>query len=439
MSSAKIRVRFAPSPTGPLHIGGVRTALFNFLFARHEGGEFLLRIEDTDRERSRPEFEKEILDSLKWLKLNWDGEVVRQSERLDRYRQYAEELIEKGAAYRFEGSVKFSIPKTKVQFHDSVFGMIEFDSATFDDFVILKSNGFPAYNFACVVDDHELGISHLFRGADHISNTPRQVLLYRALRWEHPFFGHLPLVLGKDGEPLSKRHGEVNLMYYRDEGFIPDGILNYLALLGWSGGGNREIYSREELIASFSVKKVKPANATFDLEKMKWLNGEHLRALTDEAFVQIGREYLRSRDQNLALLSDSLEREVLLLFKLRARTLRDLFDQSACFYGDPVFDPEAVSRHLGKKESRELLARFSEALQGTKDFQAEGEWESFLRSFAAAASIEAKALIHPARVALTGKSVSPGLFSVMRILGKEKVVERLRHAVQGFENAGGAP
>ena len=238
-----IRVRFAPSPTGYLHIGGVRTALFNYLYARNSGGKFLLRIEDTDRERSKPEFEKEILTSLEWLGLKWDEPFPRQSERLEKYRMMAAELVAKGLAYEEKGeggktAVKFKMPAQKAVVHDLVHGEMVFDTSLFDDLVIIKSDGYPTYHWACVIDDHEMEISHVIRGDDHVSNTPRQVMLFEALGWKPPKYAHLPLIMGADGTPLSKRHGAVSLTQFREEGYLPEGLINYLALLGWRTEGN---------------------------------------------------------------------------------------------------------------------------------------------------------------------------------------------------------
>ncbi|MBI4394606.1 MAG: glutamate--tRNA ligase, partial [Candidatus Omnitrophica bacterium] len=294
--SLEIRVRFAPSPTGFLHIGGVRTALFNYLFARKEKGKFLLRIEDTDRERSKPEFEDEILNSLSWLGLKWDEPILKQSERIGFYQSISERLIQEGLAYR-EGeggrnAVKFKTPKQKIKFHDLIHGAIEFDGTLLDDLVIQKSDGSPTYHFACVVDDHEMGITHVIRGDDHISNTPRQLFLYEALGWKPPQFAHLPLVFGQDRTPLSKRHGAVSLTAYREEGYLPEGVLNYLALLGWSPSGKEEIFTLPELIERFTLQGINKTNACFDSEKLKWTNAEHLRRLKNEDYIKKLSEFL---------------------------------------------------------------------------------------------------------------------------------------------------
>ncbi|MBI4387601.1 MAG: glutamate--tRNA ligase [Candidatus Omnitrophica bacterium] len=433
MNSCMVKVRFAPSPTGSLHIGGVRTALFNYLFARQAGGKFLLRIEDTDRERSRPEFEKEILESLEWLGLEWDGEVVRQSERLKSYQSCVKVLLDQGVAYQSEGAIKFRIPKQKIRFLDLVHGAIEFDSETFDDFVIQKTNGFPTYNFACVVDDHEYGMTHLIRGDDHLSNTPRQILFYQALGWEAPSFAHLPLVLGKSGEPLSKRDGEVNLNFYRDSGFIPEGILNYLALLGWSPGGNHEFFKRSELIKQFSLARVNKTSATFDTEKMKWVNGEHLRALPEEEFIKQGEAYLSARVPMEKKLSNEVLTEIILLFRSRIRIWSDLTWQAKYFWEEKIdYEPDAIEEHCRDPKVPERLSELARTLASLATFSEINVIEQCLRSLAEKLQIPAKLLIHPTRIALTGRSVSPSLFEVMRLLGKPLVLERLQKAVTQF-------
>ncbi len=432
---AAIKVRFAPSPTGPLHIGGVRTALFNYLYAKKEGGTFILRIEDTDLERSKPEFEKDILDSLSWLNLKWDGPVERQSARLSIYKKFADQLVSEGKAYADQGALKFKVNHTKIKFKDLVHGEIEFDSATFDDFVILKSNGYPAYNFACVVDDHEFGITHVIRGDDHLSNTPRQILMYIALGWKPPKFAHLPLVAGTNGQPLSKRDAIVNLTQYRKEGYLPDGLLNYLALLGWSAGGNKEFFTREDLVKLFSISRINKTNAKFDLEKLKWVNKEHFRATADPEFLKLGRAFLESHTDLKEKLSQFNLDEILLLFKSRISILHDLIWQTEFLFVDEVqYDPEALAQYVRAGKTGKELQKLSDALQQLIDFSDEKRVELTLRDTAEQMGIEARDLIHPVRIAMTGKSVSPSLFSVMRVLGKTKVIERLKQASQHFSS-----
>lgn len=427
-----MRTRFAPSPTGPLHIGGVRTALFNYLFAQGRKGEFFLRIEDTDLERSRKEFENDILSSLEWLGLSWDGSLIRQSERLSVYRDVAEALRKSGAAYEEGGALKFRVPKTTVQFEDLVHARISFDTSIFDDFVILKSNGYPAYNFACVVDDHDLKTTHVIRGDDHLSNTPRQLLIYQALGWQSPQFAHLPLVLGRDGQPLSKRDAVVDLRAYRDDGYLPDAILNYLVLLGWAPGGDREFFSREDLIRHFSLDRVHKTSAMFDIQKLNWLNGEHLKTLSDDTYAAGAVRYVREKTGALTP-ADTELRSIALLFKDRIQLWKDLIAQADFFLqGVHQYDPSAVIQYIRGEKTCEQLLFLIEELEVLDDFSAPEKIEAVLRGAAAKLSVPAKELIHPTRIALTGRSVSPSLFEVMKLLGKAEVLERLQKAVQHF-------
>lgn len=428
-----IRVRFAPSPTGYLHIGGVRTALFNFLYAKGQGGEFYLRIEDTDRERSKPEYEEEILKSLSWLGLHWDGDLVRQSERLIHYREHAQTLIKQGLAYEAmtEGktAVKFKMPTSsegrshkKMVFHDLVHGPLEFDASLFEDLVILKSDGYPTYHWACVIDDHEMGITHVIRGDDHISNTPRQILLYEALGWKPPKFAHLPLILGNDGTPLSKRHGAVSLTHFRKLGFMPEGLLNYLALLGWGTTGNEELYTCENLVKHFSLKRVNKANARFSMEKLEWLNAQHLKRLPDSEYIarisDFYPELSRKFVQNW--------KDLVLLYKSRIKTWKDLEEQASYFFSEIHYEDSQTYSQLITDSSRTYLKAWAQSAEALSDFDNLEVLEKMTRRAADSMKVEAKDLIHPLRFALTGKTISPGLFELMKVLGKETCLERVR-------------
>ncbi len=442
-----IKVRFAPSPTGYLHIGGVRTALFNFLYAKNQEGKFLLRIEDTDRERSKKEYEHEILDAMQWLGLKGDSEIlVRQSERLSRYQEAAKELIQKGLAYEetLEGkkAIKFKMPEkgaaaAKTHFQDLVHGDVEFDSSLFGDLVMIKSDGFPTYHMACVVDDHDKEITHVIRGDDHLSNTPRQILLFEALGWKPPKYAHLPLILGHDGTPLSKRHGAVALSSFRENGFIPEGILNYLALLGWGTEGNQELFSLEELIKKFSLKRVNKANARFDMEKMEWINGQQIKKLSEAEYLSRITAYFEKYQENgkelgkafLKKFSPKKWKELVLLYRARIRTFKDLLHQASyCFeaidqYETGLYDSFLQNRPLKKH----LEAWLDEAEHLAElDFDVPGNVEKMTRESAVGWGIEAKDLIHPLRFAMTGKTVSPGLFELMSVLGKNSCIERLK-------------
>ncbi len=432
----RVRVRFAPSPTGYLHIGGVRTALFNYLFAKSQGGEFCLRIEDTDRERSRPEFETEILRSMEWLDLRCDGTIVRQSERFEKYRAVSEVLVEQGKAVvsteKGGRAIVYKIPSTRIKFPDLVHGDIEFDTATLGDIVLIKSDGSPAYNFACVVDDHDMQITHVIRGDDHISNTPKQILLYQALDYLVPQFGHLPLIVGQDGAPLSKRHGNVSLRAYQEEGFLPEALLNYLALLGWSSGDDREIFSPDELIQKFSMQGVNSKSACFDNEKLRWLNGEHLRALADPVYQTRLAAFLKEFSNFEALPDKNSVFKAATLFKERIKTFKEVVDQADYFFKSiPVFDPAAVKKYWKDEKVKEHLEKLCRDLGGS-GFGDPAALEKITRDAAAGLGVSAGALIHPLRVALTGRSVSPGIFELMSALGKERVIERIKYATQHF-------
>jgi glutamyl-tRNA synthetase len=309
-----------------------------------------------------------------------------------------------------------------------VHGEVTFDAATFEDLVLIKSNGFAAYNFACVVDDHDTHISHVIRGDDHLSNTPRQILIYEALGWQPPAFAHLPLVVAKNGTPLSKRDAVVDLGAYRDAGFVPDAILNYLALLGWSAGANREFYPRQELIAAFSVDRVHHTSAMFDPAKLRWLNGEHLKALSDEEFVSRGLDYLTPRTSWFEAAERSFAANVLLLYKGRAATWQELAEQAAYFFVDqPSYDPDGLRSYAASAHVREELMGLTEILSLLGGFNDEQAIERALREEANRRKIEARALIHPTRFAVSGRAVTPSLFAVMRVLGKERTLARLRN------------
>jgi glutamyl-tRNA synthetase len=420
-----IAVRFAPSPTGYLHVGGARTALFNFLYARNQEGRFLLRIEDTDRERSKPEFEKEILDSLSWLDLAWDGKPVRQSERIPFYQKEAERLLADGKAYEEtkEGkrAILFRVPKREIKLYDVLRGEVVFNTEIFEDIVLIKSDGFPTYHWACVLDDHEMGISHVIRGEDHLSNTPKQILLIEAMGWKPPTYVHLPLILGTDGTPLSKRHGAVSVTNYRQEGFLPEGLDNYLALLGWGAPENQEFFTLAQLIQKFTLKKLIHSAARFNLEKLRWINAQHLRALSERDYLAKIREYYQSDAMATAAL----------LFRGRIQTLKDLETEASYFFKEvEEYDLEAMNRSLGSAGLKEKLVDFKKSIEPLPDFKDTAKMEVLLRESAARNGAEAKTLIHPLRLALTGKGVSPGIFELMKALGKEVCLRRLDRLIE---------
>ncbi len=434
-----IRVRFAPSPTGFLHIGGVRTALFNFLYAKNQQGQFLLRIEDTDRERSEARFEKEILGSLEWLGLAWDEKVIRQSERLERYQSLACDLVSRGLAYEEskdgKTAIKFRMPKEPILLHDLVHGEVCFDASLFDDLVILKSDGTPTYHWACVVDDHEMQITHVIRGDDHVPNTPRQMLLFHAMGWKPPKYAHLPLILGSDGRALSKRHGAVSLTAYREDGFLAEGLLNYLALLGWGAEGNQEFFTLNDLTQKFSLKRIQRANARFDREKLEWLNAQHLKKLSEVEYLAQISAYFKKTAPHLnpppAMRGEERRGEVFnriaLLYRGRIRTFGNLKKEAAyCFAEIETYEEGARQVFLQNKPLKKHLEAWLEKAVELRDFDDAAQIEAMTRETAQGWGIEAKDLIHPLRFALTGKTVSPGLFELMSVLGKETCLKRVK-------------
>ncbi|MGI6241855.1 MAG: glutamate--tRNA ligase [Candidatus Omnitrophota bacterium] len=421
---SNIRVRFAPSPTGYLHIGGVRTALFNFLYARQQGGKFLLRIEDTDRLRSTPEFEQEILDSLKWLGLDWDEAIARQSNRLDRYREVARELTEKGFAYESEGAIRFRMPKDqKVIFDDIVKEKVEYPTADFEDLVIMKSDGFPTFHLAVIVDDHDMGVTHVIRGDDHLPNTPRHILIQRALGWKSPRYGHLPLILGADGTPLSKRHGAVAVTEYRKQGFLPEGLLNYLALLGWNPGDNQEIFTLQELIKRFSLKRIIKSAACFNPEKLLWLNGQHIRKIRPEDYETRITEFWKRKG---SLPEERKWRKLIALYRPRIETLGQLMDQASyCFSEPDAKDHPMMGEIKANKPVMDLLRQLRGQLEGLEDFEDVSLLDQKTKQVAESAGFKPKDIIHPLRFVLTGGTASPGIFELMSLLGKETCLKRL--------------
>ena len=445
------RVRFAPSPTGNLHIGGARTALFNWLFAKSTGGQFILRIEDTDARRSKEEFLQEILYSLTWLGFLWD-EVHYQSKRFDIYREYAERLVKEGKAYydggsanaesdeeeaaaqepknKIQDAVIFKVHPQKIKMQDLIRGEIEFDASVIKDQVLIKSDGTPTYNFACVVDDSTMNMTHIIRGDDHISNTPKQVLLYEALGFKLPHFAHLPLILGKDGGRLSKRTGATAISDYHKMGYLPQALVNYLLLLGWSPGGNRELVEIKEAVKSFRLKNVNKTAAVFDIEKLNWINNQYIKkddphSLAEEIIPMLVEKGLIAKDG----FDRAYVEAIIKLYQSRLVRLTDFPGWADYFFlKDPVIDPEAQKQHLAVDLSREF-GLYIERLEALVKFE-KPEIERTFREMVKELGIEAKTLVHPIRVALTGKTVGLGLFEAIYYLGKERTIERLRRWVK---------
>jgi glutamyl-tRNA synthetase len=457
------RVRFAPSPTGYLHVGGARTALFNWLFARRLGGTLVLRIEDTDVERSSTEMVEGILDGLRWLGLDWDeGPKIGgphapyfQSGRLDRYRAMAARLVAQGSAYycyctaealkakrdagvekydrtccalsaseiaaREEAgtprAVRMKVPEGTMRFDDLVHGPIEFDGANIEDFVILRSDGHPTYQLSVVSDDVEMAITHVVRGDDHISNTPKQILLYRAVGADLPQFAHVPLILGPDKKRLSKRHGATSVMEYARQGYLPEAMLNFLALLGWSPGGNQELFTRDELVRAFALEGISGGSAVFNPEKLDWFNQQHIAMLPPDELARRLEPLFRAEGLwNDAYLSDrhAWLFGVIELLKPRVKRLNDFAAQGRFFFTNAIeYDPAAVDKHLRVEGIREHLAALEAAFAGLESFD-QVSTEAALRATADARGVKAAALIHAVRVTVTGKAASPGLFEVRR-------------------------
>ncbi|MBI2104371.1 MAG: glutamate--tRNA ligase [Candidatus Omnitrophica bacterium] len=423
-----VRVRFAPSPTGKLHVGSARTALFNWLFARHHRGAFVLRIEDTDQKRSNPAFLQDIYASLAFLGIVAEEGPIFQSKRLALYQEHARRLLQAGAAAEHEGAVVFSVSPQAVTFTDLLHGDITVDTTLFESLVLMKSDGTPTYNFACVVDDALMQISHVIRGDDHIANTPKQVLLYRALGFALPVFAHIPLIVGVDRARLSKRFGATSVDEYRQVGYLPDAFVNYLVLLGWSPGGNRELIAGQELIDAFDLSKVRKTAAQFDQRKLDWLNGQYLKRTPLPRLAELLAERLKAKgwlaaDHDLDWLA-----RVAALLQDRLRVLEDIEDQHAFFFREPPdYEEEAVAKYLRGDGVAERLLELRERLSRMSSFDAPAI-EAAARALVAERQLASKDLIHPARVAVTGREVSPPLFETMAVLGKAKVLSRLEHA-----------
>ncbi len=471
-----VRVRFAPSPTGYLHIGGARTALFNWLFARKQGGQFILRIEDTDKERSSPKMVEAILAGLSWLGLDWDEGPYYQSERLNDYCRAVAKLLTanraypcfcssesltmkrdlvKSGAWKYDGicrqlskeeaaqrilrgenhAVRLKLPPGETTFSDAVQGRVTFKHELLDDYIIQRTGGMPIYHLACVVDDVEMGITHVIRGADHLSNTPKQILLYQALDERVPIFAHVPLILGSDKKRLSKRYGATAVGAYKNDGFLPEAVRNFLALLGWSPGTDLEIFSLDHLIDVFSLEGIGKANAIFDTKKLEWINNQYLiRKPAQELFTDI---VIRLKEKKLvddAFINENRHwiLKFIELIKPRLKTTGGVDEFADYFFGDNFdYDPKAVKKHW----KGDVIERLSAILKVLKELDSWTEilLESYIRELAERMEISAAKLIHPVRVAITGKANSPGLFEMMELLGKEKVIGRLEQGVIWLE------
>jgi glutamyl-tRNA synthetase len=412
-----VKVRFAPSPTGFLHIGGVRTALFNWLFARHLGGEFHLRIENTDTGREVAEATEQIKESLSWLGLDWDGPVTFQLDRSERCRVEVRRLLEEGKAYEDEGAIRIRMPDEGVTgWDDAVRGRVEVPSEELEDLIILRSDGRPTYNFASPLEDWLDGITHVIRGDDHVSNTPKQIRVLEALGAEVPVYAHVGNVLGTDGKKLSKRHGAVGVDEFRREGYLPEALVNYLALLGWSYDDHTTIMSREELVERFTIERVIARPATFDYEKLEWMNGVYLRELDEAAYAAALTTFLG--EQGLDWDSELVRRTVPIVHEKLVRL--DRYPEYAGFFFRDV-TPDA------KLLDRKVLAAAEGALAELEPFDT-ATIEQAMRSLAESLELKPGKAFQPVRAAITGTNVSPSLFESIELLGREKTLERLRSA-----------
>jgi glutamyl-tRNA synthetase len=432
------RVRFAPSPTGYLHVGGARTALFNWLFARRHGGTFVLRIEDTDPTRSSWDMVAGIVDGLRWLGLDWDEgpdvggphEPYFQSQRFEKYREHAQRLVADGKAYADEGAIRFRVPPGQTRFEDLVHGPVKFENEHIENFVILRSDGHPTYHLSVVVDDIDMEITHVVRGDDHVSNTPKQVLLYEAFGTPIPQFAHVPLILGPDKKRLSKRHGATSVMEYPKLGYIPEGMVNFLALLGWNPGGDRELLARAELVSLFTLEGISGGNAVFNPDKLDWFNQQHIGRLPAQELLA----RIESRLRDAGLWRDSLKTTeagwidgVLELIKPRVKKLDQLVEELRPFLVDePEIDPAAAAKHL-EDAVRPMLVELADRVDRGGAMDA-ASIEAAIRGLAEARGVKAAALIHATRVSVTGRTVSAGLFDVLVLLGPSRVSRRLRRA-----------
>jgi glutamyl-tRNA synthetase len=434
-----VRTRFAPSPTGYLHVGGARTALFNWLFTRKRGGQFILRIEDTDEKRNTAQAMQAIYDGLKWLNLDWDegpdlgGPVgpYLQSQREEVYLRYLAQLETKGHVYTDEGSIRFRSPRKTVVLEDIVCGRIEFDMTnpgTHPDMTIRRPDGSWIFHFVNVVDDLEMQITHVIRGEDHLSNTPKHIELYHALGAEPPAFAHIPLILNHEGKKLSKRDGGSSVAYFMDAGYVPEALCNYLCLLGWSPKDNREMLALEEVLELFDLASINRRNAIFDLDKCFWLNGQYILHMSLERFCELSLPLV----ERAAITYPSREAllRALAIVKPKVKHVSDVPEWiSFLFTEDYPFDESSLEKALRKPEALERLRTLGEALKKLPEWN-HASIESKLKETASAQGVKAGELVHPARVAVTGKSVGPGLYETLEILGRERVLERFQRAAE---------
>ncbi len=473
----EVRVRFAPSPTGFLHVGGARTAIFNWLFAKNQGGKFLLRIEDTDPERSKSELSAQIVRSMEWLEMRSDEQVVYQSDNISRYKEVVKQLVESGKAYyAFESAQELELKRKEAQalkkplkydrtslrldketiagylnegrahtvrflvedgttvFDDIVHGETVFQNTEIDDFVILRADGSPIYQLAVVVDDHDMNISHVIRGDDHLSNTPKQILIYRALGWEAPRFAHLPMILDEQKKKLSKRRDTVSVEEFKEQGYLPEALFNFLTLLGFAPEKNKEIVLKDELIKEFTFDRINRKSAVFDMAKLRWINSEYIRSADPEVISALIKEKVETSELVSEADAGKIENKYILSFvklmKERASTINDFIELGKYFFIEPSgYDEKGLEKNWNEN-TRRLLGEYSEILRkiSAEEFSA-ASLEKSLRDFAESKNIKPAILIHSARLALTGSNISPGIFELMEALGKERVLKRIENLI----------
>lgn len=475
-----IRVRIAPSPSGFLHIGTARAALFNWLYARQNEGKFVVRIEDTDKKRSTQEMIQVIFDSLEWLGFESDEEPIYQSKRNDIYNDYINKILQSGNAYRCWCSpeelnqkrekakaekksahydrkcynlsdeqkkenleagkpftVRLHIPEGETLFNDLIIGDITRSHSEIDDFIIARADGRAVYNLAVVVDDHEMGITHVIRGNDHITNTFKQILIYNSLGFSLPKFAHLPLILGKDKSKMSKRDNAVGVLDYAKMGFLKEAVLNFIALMGWSPGDDREILNIDEMIKSFSLDKINPSNAVFDIEKLKWMNGDYIRRTDNYILIDLLRPFLIESGMVTQLYINTRWDYMLSfvrLLKERCRLLTDFIDMGSYFFTDDFeYEEKGIKKYFSKPETPEHLNKWLDTLKDIKPFNVENI-EKALRDLAEKLEVKVAVLIHPTRLALTGLTKGPSLFDLIEVLGKEACIKRIEKALDYIEN-----
>ncbi len=467
-----VMVRFAPSPTGKLHLGGARTALFNWLYARSKNGTFLLRIEDTDKVRSKHEFVDQICESLNWMGCRWDEELIFQSQRNELYAKTLDVLVQSGNAYpcfcdkeelahirsereiaglgySYPGNcrslseeeikvkletntpnvIRIKIPEGETRFSDSIYGDISIRNNELDDFIVARTDGSPTYNFTVVVDDNDMGITHVIRGEDHISNTPKQIILYNALGYDIPQFAHLPMILGTDKKRLSKRHGATGVQEFRDQGFLSSALVNYLALLGWNPGTEQELFSSAGLIKEFSLDRVLKKGAVFDNRKLEWINQQTILKMENDDIL----EFVQSIESNWGEgHSDEYLLSVIELMKPRCKTFIELIDSSNYFFTDPIeYDPKTARKRWDNLDVNELVKEYKECLEKINDWTNDTV-ESELRNLIDKKELNPAKLIHPVRLAISGTGAGPSLFQMMEVLDKETCIRRLKKAVDSL-------